>query len=685
MLVTQEQDFSSSRILSLPDLLAICNPGDVELPTLSMDSGQLNYLIDQYCTEPGPQQPVASIHLEPAGATGAEPSYHLSLQQPVIDPADNMNHFHGMNGSVTVSDQYNMMGQGHGEQKPHVRVVEQPKANSLRFRYQCEGRGAGALQGHSSTAEIKTFPKIQIVGYRGPAVVVVSCVTHDSDPPKAHPHNLVSPASVGRDGCKKGVCTMNVNNEDMTVEFQHLGIQCVRKKDVEDSLKQRKDIRVDPYRQTFKHMENPQSIDLNAVKLCFQAFLENPSTPGKYTIILPPVCSNPIYDAKAKKELQIMDISDTTSPVQGGKKIIILCEKVTREDIKVRFYDPEPGYTWEAWGELSAADVHKQYALSLKTPAFPNGILNERKRVYVELVKPSDETTSEPQEFFYLPSSDTPIHEHNINCPSPSNDFPLKTSPSVQHSPVYNNGNGVCITADQIKNERNCRTSVKQESIDPGWNIINAPQGSPLKTSTSSDSPETMTYYKNPYQAFNGMNGYHPGLQNHHDLHQHTSPSSYIPNIPPTSNQHCGNFTNIQHIPNMSPIHQQNSPDYQGIAELDINSTQYHSHVRHSGAHQLIDFDNGVAQISDKIEAFTVSDTIKVLTNMGELKGIQSGNKRSSKTAALESGSNIVPREMARIQTDLETPEVSAQLNTPHESGNLSNYNLVNCTKVNDI
>ena len=78
---------------------------------------------------------------------------------------------------------------------------------------------------------------------------------------------------VGRDGCKRGVCTMNVNSEDMTVEFQHLGIQCVRKKDVEDSLKQRKEIRVDPFRQGFRHMENPSSIDLNAVKLCFQVII----------------------------------------------------------------------------------------------------------------------------------------------------------------------------------------------------------------------------------------------------------------------------------------------------------------------------------------------------------------------------------------------------------------------------
>ena len=95
-----------------------------------------------------------------------------------------------------------------------------------------QGRGAGALQGERSTADKKTFPRVQICGYRGPAVVVVSCVTAEAGetapPPRTHPHNLVSPASVGREGCKKGVCTVYCNNEDMTVEFPHLGVQCVR-------------------------------------------------------------------------------------------------------------------------------------------------------------------------------------------------------------------------------------------------------------------------------------------------------------------------------------------------------------------------------------------------------------------------------------------------------------------------
>ena len=80
--------------------------------------------------------------------------------------------------------------------KPYIKIIEEPASHKLRFRYPCEGRGAGSLLGENSTPEKKTFPKIRICGYQGPAIVVVSCVTHNSAQPKAHPHNLVSPASV---------------------------------------------------------------------------------------------------------------------------------------------------------------------------------------------------------------------------------------------------------------------------------------------------------------------------------------------------------------------------------------------------------------------------------------------------------------------------------------------------------
>ena len=132
-------------------------------------------------------------------------------------------------------------------------------------------------------------------------------------------------------------------------------------------------------------------------------FLENPNTPGKYTVILPPVCSKPIFDAKAKKELQMMDISDNMAPVDGGKKIILLCERVARDDIKVKFYDNDPANPWEEWGDFQASDVHKQYAISLKTPRYYDQNISENKRVFLELVKNSDDSRSDPLEFFFLP------------------------------------------------------------------------------------------------------------------------------------------------------------------------------------------------------------------------------------------------------------------------------------------
>ena len=85
------------------------------------------------------------------------------------------------------------------------------------------------------------FIPFQVVGYKGPAVAVVSCVTVDP-PYRPHPHNLV-----GKEGCKKGVCTMRINQDSMQVVFSNLGIQCIKKRDVEDALKLREEIRVDPF------------------------------------------------------------------------------------------------------------------------------------------------------------------------------------------------------------------------------------------------------------------------------------------------------------------------------------------------------------------------------------------------------------------------------------------------------
>ena len=217
------------------------------------------------------------------------------------------------------------------------------------------------------------------------------------------------------------MCTQRVSH-DMTVEFQHLGIQCKRKRDVQAALEERKSIRVDPFNQGFQHAISPSTIDLNAVRLCFQAFLEDPHCPGKFTTMLPPVCSKPIFDAKAKKELQIMDISDNSSPAKGGKKIIILCERVSRDDIKVRFYQDKP--QWEAFGIFKAEEVHRQYAISFLTPPYLDGFLEEPKKVWVELTK-QDGSSSEPIEFSFTPNMDTLEASNRI----PTNISTLKPKP----------------------------------------------------------------------------------------------------------------------------------------------------------------------------------------------------------------------------------------------------------------
>ncbi|XP_018577945.1 embryonic polarity protein dorsal-like [Anoplophora glabripennis] len=281
---------------------------------------------------------------------------------------------------------------------PYVRIIEQPASKALRFRYECEGRCAGSIPGASSTPQKKTFPTIQIVGHRGRAMVVVSCVTKDT-PHRPHPHNLV-----GKEGCKKGVCTLNVPTDTMTVHFSNLGIQCVKKKDIEQSLKIREEIRVDPFRTGFGHGSQPATIDLNSVRLCFQVFLEG-NTPGKFSLPLPAVVSDPIFDKKAMSDLAIAELSDCVSYVDGGRKnIILLCEKVTKEDISVRFYENEG--EWEAY--VKPIRVHKQHAICFKPPKYRDLDVKEPVRVFIQLYRPSDGATSKPLPFELLPLESEP-------------------------------------------------------------------------------------------------------------------------------------------------------------------------------------------------------------------------------------------------------------------------------------
>ncbi|XP_012154855.1 embryonic polarity protein dorsal-like [Ceratitis capitata] len=171
-------------------------------------------------------------------------------------------------------------------------------SKALRFRCECEGRFMGILLGQISTPNLNTYPTIEIVGFKGRSTVVVSCVTKDA-PYRPHPYNLV-----GKENCKKGVCTVEIDSDTMCTAFENLSIQCVKKRDIEQSLRLRQNIRVDLFRTGFAHSSNLSCHELNCVRLCFQVFLANEMQ--HYTIPLPPVVSAPVYNKRFVPDLNIV-------------------------------------------------------------------------------------------------------------------------------------------------------------------------------------------------------------------------------------------------------------------------------------------------------------------------------------------------------------------------------------------
>ncbi|XP_033219687.1 transcription factor p65-like [Belonocnema kinseyi] len=279
---------------------------------------------------------------------------------------------------------------------PYVEVVEQPSSNTIRFRYECEKRSTGCIMGVNSSPKEKTYPSIKVHGYQGTAAILISCVTKD-DPPKPHPHSLV-----GRDSCKNGVCSMKMNLDGNAVSFSHLAIQCVKKKQVRVALETRKREKVDPFATGFEHMDFPDTIDLNAVRLCFQVFIQG--SDRKFSVPLKPVATTIIYDKKAVEEPVIHKLSHCSASVAGGMEMILLCGKVLKDDIQVRFFEMRDNWLfWDSYGEFSPTDVHKQTAIVFKTPKYCNQDIAEPVTVLVQLRKKSDGTTSKAVPFQMLP------------------------------------------------------------------------------------------------------------------------------------------------------------------------------------------------------------------------------------------------------------------------------------------
>lgn len=108
--------------------------------------------------------------------------------------------------------------------------------------------------------------------------------------------------------------------------------------------------------------------------------------------------------------MTITNISHGFGSSAGGEEIILLCEKVCKDNIAVRFYEEINGQcVWEAYGDFQPADVHKQFAICFKTPAY-NRIKNLEYTVpvkcFIQLKQLSGGQTSDPVTFWFLPISE---------------------------------------------------------------------------------------------------------------------------------------------------------------------------------------------------------------------------------------------------------------------------------------
>lgn len=102
----------------------------------------------------------------------------------------------------------------------------------------------------------------------------------------------------------------------------------------------------------------------------------------------------------------ICELSHYSASVAGGMHMILLCEKVVKDDIQVRFFEEKNGkVVWEAFGDFHPAHVHKQTAIRFKTSSYHTQEIEEPVPVHIQLKRPSDGALSEPLPFLMLPLS----------------------------------------------------------------------------------------------------------------------------------------------------------------------------------------------------------------------------------------------------------------------------------------
>lgn len=202
-------------------------------------------------------------------------------------------------------------------------------------------------------------------------------------------------------------------------------------------------------------------------------------------------------------------LSHYSASVAGGLEMILLCGKVTKDDIQVRFYEEVNGQLkWEGFGDFHSNQVHRQVAVIFRTPRYIDQDIENPVRVLVELRRPSDGTTSSPVNFEMTPLGSGSSYILRKSLRKKSDLFSLLASSNLSRAPYNSFSHGDLrdtnckISALRALNEvRNGRATKQEKTLEN--DTIKASKTEPdcseepAKVNDKIDNNETETVLEN--------------------------------------------------------------------------------------------------------------------------------------------------------------------------------------------
>lgn len=308
-----------------------------------------------------------------------------------------------------------------GTNRPFLKIIEQP-TSKFRFRYRSEMQGThGAIQGERATKQKKTFPTVKLCNYDNVAYIRCTLYSADENNRHIHAHRLVA-KSPDRKEDKDDPHDMKVGPvNSYEACFQTMVIIHTPRKLIIDELVKKKKLQITSRRLfdtnvpipdvSLRKMMNEaqresEVMDMNKVSLRFDALKEDPLT-GELVEICKPVYSVPIQNMKSHltSDLKICRIDKHIGSCRGGEEVFIFVEKVSKKNIKVRFFElnEDEEESWCDYARFSETDVHHQYAIAFRTPPYKDLKIDQYVPVYIQLERPSDKCVSEKIDFQYKP------------------------------------------------------------------------------------------------------------------------------------------------------------------------------------------------------------------------------------------------------------------------------------------